>query len=372
MRDNNKVPLTMEERLGLAARSQASSPEAAAKLVERFSNIPTVTLFAGHADLELMYDLIGAYWDLPGEDPLHYGGFCRSFQMAISDDFEPPVDLPWRTAPLRPTLGARVNNAIVLLGLMLLDHAKGRLGNKTVYHCTRMTLGQYLDVLETLAFSEEDTPPAQRFWIWRNAFLQHHDRSAPLADALADILRGYIAGWQEFDHLDHILRCTGALACYLEDVANEELSQEEAERVRQFRETLRCRYDPKLEGWELLEADKRYPDPGEYFFCLANEYPGGLLDPGGENTPPGAIRSQVYLPTRGCHLKTLQTLAGLAPSPDLGALLKKYSDPERLTSAMAKIDMAVLELHMLWIEPYLRVEERRRRAGKGEAAGMNR
>lgn len=358
MRDNDKAPLTMEERLALAARSQASSPETAAKLVERLSKIPTTTLFAEHADLELMYHLIGVYWDLPEEDPLHYSGFCRSFRMALEADFVSPVNLPWRTESLRPVLGGRVNNAIVLLGLMLLDHVKGRLRDKTIYHCTRMTLGQYLDALETLAFPEEDTLPAQRFRTWRDASLRRHDRSAPLGDVLADILRGYIAGWHEFDHLDHILRCTSALACYLEDVA-EELPQEEVERVRQFRETLRCRYDPELEGWAPLETDKRHSDPGGYFFCLANEYLDNVPDLGGKDTPARAIRSQIFLPRRDYDLEVLHALADLSPSPDLGALLKKYGDPKRLTAAMAKIDIAALDLHMLWIEPYLRMEERR-------------
>lgn len=362
MRDNNKAPLTMEERLGLAARSQASSSETAAKLVERLSKLPTATIFAGRADLELIYGLIGGYWELSEEDPLHYGGFCRSFQMAINDNFEPPADLPWRAAPVRPTLGARMNNAVVLLGLILLDHAKGRLEDKTVYHCTRMTLGQYLDALEILAFPEEDTLPAQRFCSWRDVFLQRYDRSVPLADALADILRIYIAGWREFDHLDHILRCTSALACYLEDVAGEKLPQEEAERVRQFREAL-CRYDPGLEGWGLLEADKRYPDPGGYFFGLANGYPDRVPDPGGKGTPAQAIRRQVYLPPRDYHLKTLRALADLAPSPDLGALLKEHSDPERLVSAMVRIDMAAFSLYMLWIEPYLWMKKRRGKEG---------
>lgn len=363
MSGQSKAYLTMEERLGLAAKSQASSPEAAARLVERLSGTSIATLLAGTADRDLLYDLTGNYWDLPAKDFLHYSGFCRIFQMAIESDFEPPADYHCPTDPIRPALGTRSTNALVLLGLMMLDHAKGRRTDKTIYHCTRMTLGQYLDALETLAFPEKDTPPAQRFEIWRSALLQGYDRSLPLADVLADILRSYIAGWQEFDHLDYILRCTGAMACYLEEMAGDPLPPEEAERVRQFREMLLYRCGPGLEGRELPDADKHYRDPAGYFFGMAYEYPDDVPDPGGKGIPARAIRSRIYLPDRDCDPGALQTLAGLAPSPDLGSLLRIYGSPERLTSAMAKIDTAVFSLYMLWVDPYLQMEARRSEAG---------
>ena len=40
MRDEDRILLTMEERLKRSSGSLAASPEAAAKLVERFSRIP--------------------------------------------------------------------------------------------------------------------------------------------------------------------------------------------------------------------------------------------------------------------------------------------------------------------------------------------
>ncbi len=112
MNDKNKAHLTMDERLDLAA----------VKLVERLSKVPTATLLARSADGDLMGGMLGEYWERLEDDLLHYSGFCRSFWIAVEDDYEFPAD----SAPIRPTWGPRVTNAIVLLGLMLLDHAKGR------------------------------------------------------------------------------------------------------------------------------------------------------------------------------------------------------------------------------------------------------
>ena len=41
----DRILLTLEKRLARSARSQASSPEAAARLVERFSQIPDSFFF---------------------------------------------------------------------------------------------------------------------------------------------------------------------------------------------------------------------------------------------------------------------------------------------------------------------------------------
>lgn len=356
MSNGDRTRLTLAERLALAERSQASSPEAAAALVRRFAGLHTAVLLAGSADSDLMYELTGEYWNLL-EGLLHYGGFCCCFLMALRDDFVPPASPERPPDPFRPVWGTRVNNAVILLGLMLLDHAKGRRRDKAIYRCTRMTLEQYLDALEALAFPAED-PPGLSFRSWREGLLQRHDGSAPLGDVLADILRRYIAGWQEFDHLDHILRCMGALACYLEDVSTEPLLREEAERLRAFREALR-QYAPGLDSWSLVEADKRYLNPGGYYFGLANEYPEDVPDPGDAAVPARAVRSRIYLSGRDYHPAALRALAALSPSPDLGALLMKYSGPGRLSAAMAEIHVAVSDLYMLWVEPYLAMEEHR-------------
>lgn len=75
---------------------------AAAKLVEQLSKLHTVTPFAERGDFDLMHELTGWYWDLLEVDPMHYGGFCRTFSMAVEADFVPPVTAPaWRCWPRR-------------------------------------------------------------------------------------------------------------------------------------------------------------------------------------------------------------------------------------------------------------------------------
>lgn len=348
MRNGDRTLLTLEERLDLAARSQAASPEAAAKLVQRFSELHAGLVFCGNADLNLMNQLIGEFWDHPAVDVSSYRGFCPSFQMAVENDFVEPEDGP---IPLRPVLGERVSNAAVLLGLMLLDHAKGRLKRKEIYHCTRMTLGQYLDALETLAFPEKDTPPGLSFRTWRDIFLKYHDRSAPLGDALADILRRYIAGWRELSRLDHILRCMEDLSRYLEREA-------EADMDRLFREAMRQSIsDMGLEGVEVVEEEEyeQFPDPCGHYLALARQCPADPPDPGGEDTAMGSVRGELFLTARDYSPQALRALAANSPSPELGALLEKHIDERRLACAMREVNMAVMDLYMLWVEPYLRM-----------------
>ena len=55
MRDEDRILLTMEERLKRSAGSLAASPKAAVKLVERFSRLPAFQVFFGKPDVDAMY-----------------------------------------------------------------------------------------------------------------------------------------------------------------------------------------------------------------------------------------------------------------------------------------------------------------------------
>lgn len=164
-----------------------------------------------------------------------------------------------------------------------------------------------------------------------------------------------MAAWQEFDHLDHILRCIGALSCCLEqEEAGRTLPGEETDRVRRFREAL-CQCGSDLEGREPVEQDKQYLDPKGYYFTLACEYPENLPDPGDRNVAPGSLRSQIFLSERDYSPETLRGLAAGSPSPDLRTLLERYVCEERLASAMREVNMAVAGIYVLFVEPYLRI-----------------
>lgn len=383
--------LTLEERLERSARSQAASPETAARLVERFSRLPPWQLFFGKPDVDAMYGLTGEFWEHPDVDMDSYHGFSHSFRLAAEQDNAPfrlplllsPLGVPRLAQPLlgkpplglspqglpsqglpspespnpyKPVWGVRVNNALILLGLMLLDHTKGRLKPKGFYHCTRMTLGQYLDALAGLGLGRDGSPGlAQGFQVWRDMLLADYGAASPLGETLAGILRRYMAAWQEFDHLDHILRCIGALSCCLEqEEAGRTLPGEETDRVRRFREAL-CQYGSDLEGWEPVKQDKRYLDPKGYYFTLACEYPEDLPDPGDRNVAPGSLRSQIFLSERDYSPETLRRLAAGSPSPDLRTLLERYVCVERLASAMREVNTAVAGIFVLFVEPYLRI-----------------
>ena len=391
MRGGERMLLTLEERLERSARSQAASPETAARLVERFSGLPPWQLFFGKPDVDAMYGLTGEFWEHPAVDMGSYHGFSHSFRLAAEQDNAPfrlplllsPLGVPRLAQPLlgkpplglspqglpsqglpspespnpyKPVWGVRVNNALILLGLMLLDHTKGRLKPKGFYHCTRMTLGQYLDALAGLGLGRDGSPGlAQGFQVWRDMLLADYGAASPLGETLAGILRRYMAAWQEFDHLDHILRCIGALSCCLEqEEAGRTLPGEETDRVRRFREAL-CQYGSDLEGREPVEQDKRYLDPKGYYFTLACEYPEDLPDPGDRNVAPGSLRSQIFLSERDYSPETLRRLAAGSPSPDLRTLLERYVCVERLASAMREVNTAVAGIFVLFVEPYLRM-----------------
>ena len=401
MRGGERMLLTLEERLERSARSQAASPETAARLVERFSGLPPWQLFFGKPDVDAMYGLTGEFWEHPDVDMDSYHGFSHSFRLAAKQDNapfrlprlgvsplgvprleqppseqpplkqsrlepsplkQPPLGLspglpsPESQNPYKPVWGVRVNNALILLGLMLLDHTKGSLKPKGFYHCTRMTLGQYLDALAGLGLWTDGSPGlAQGFQGWRDMLLADYGAASPLGETLAGILRRYMAAWQEFDHLDHILRCIGTLSCCLEqEEAGRTLPGEETDRVRRFREAL-CQCGSDLEGREPVEQDKRYLDPKGYYFTLACEYPENLPDPGDRNVAPGSLRSQIFLSERDYSPETLRGLAAGSPSPDLRTLLERYVCEERLASAMREVNTAVTGIYVLFVEPYLRI-----------------
>ena len=77
MRSTKRWILPLKERLKMAANSQATSPEAAARLVQRLSGIHTAYLFCGSANSVIMEGLTGEFWECLESDLLHYGGFCH-------------------------------------------------------------------------------------------------------------------------------------------------------------------------------------------------------------------------------------------------------------------------------------------------------
>ena len=368
MSDNERVRLTLEERLALAAQSKAASSEAAAALVRRFHELPAADIFCGTSDVDAMNNLTGEFWDIPGVDVDSYRGFCPSFLAAMEydNDF---ARASWRPEDLdsdRPLLGVRVNNALVLLGEMLLDQTMGRQRRKEIYHSLHMTLQQYLDALTGPAFLRSGSE-AEWFTAWREKILEEIDGDQPLAEALSGILRRYMSAWESFDHLDHILHCLAGLALYLEkegtgyDVSpcSDEGAclvltasrTEEAKAARRFRMALR-KFGIGKDRQELPQADRKCQDPREYLLNLALEYAPDLPDPG-SRMEAKTLRSQIFLPCWSCDSDALWELLENPPFPESASILKEGPDRERLNEAMREVNAAVMDLYMLWVEPYL-------------------
>lgn len=316
MKEENRTLLTLEERLRMAAKSQASSPEAAARMVQRLCKTHTVNFFCEQANLHSMQGWLGEFMDQMGEELFGYGGFCDCFRMAIGRNSRlsgapsQAIALLEYLSPFEPIWGFQVNNALVLLGLMLLDHAKGRMRDKDIYHCMRMTLRQYLDALMDVSFREDGTLDQGRreyYRIWRDVFLKDYDGSGSLGEALAAILRRYIVGWREFGCLDHILR--------------------------------------RIESAVGNDIDPTYG------------YPEDVPDPGSDDIAKGALYGRILLAGRDYRPGSLREQGMKAPSQDLRELLEEHICEERLALAMREINIAVSDLYVLCAEPYLRMRE---------------
>ena len=86
MEKQNRDLLTLEKRLQYAAESRASSPEAAVRMVRKFSEIPAGCFFCGEEDLNAMNELTGRFWENPSVDVDTYHGFSQTFRLAILYD----------------------------------------------------------------------------------------------------------------------------------------------------------------------------------------------------------------------------------------------------------------------------------------------
>lgn len=337
MDNKERKTLMPEERITPKAEPQALPPEAAVRQVQEFAEIHPAKIFCERADLDALNELTGEFWDSPSVDIDTYQGFCETFFLArhhdnpISFSFSPDYSVE-DPSPIKPIWGTRMNNAIVLLGLILLDHAKGRMRFGDVLRCMQLPLEQYRDTLLYLMRQNEENKhllvlDADFIQDFCNMFLKGYDTSKPLTDALADFLRWYIEGWKEFDRLEHILRCMDALTCYLEqEGAGEALPQ--------------------------AEADRRRQDPYGYYFALACECPDDVPDPGSDGLAQGTVRSRIFLTERDYSPEALLALAAKAPSREFRELLEKEISRARLDKAMVKINRAVFLLYMLWVESY--------------------
>lgn len=301
--------------------------EAAAGLVQRLSGTHSVHFFGSNANLNKMSEWIGAYMNQADEEVLWYGGLCKSFRLAMDKEkgFSrlplPEEHMAGEWDCYRPVWGVRTNDAMVRLGLMLLDQARGRMKSREIYHCMEMTLGQYLDALADIRFREDGTRDLSRaecFRTYRDMLLRDYDGSKPLGEALADILGRYIGAWREFDRLDHVLYCMEELSAHLEG----------------------------------KKAEKR-PELQEYYFKLACQGPENVPDPCGEEIAPGALYDRFLFPGRDYHPDSLKELTARSPSLKLQKLLDELIRGERVASAMRELNVAVTDLYILFAEPYL-------------------
>lgn len=296
--------LTLEERLNLAARSEASSQEAATAMVKHFSSIHAVNIFAGKPDITLLYELATQELDSDMDlDVDHYKGFCRLFATILHNDNNVNhTDQPRGQGG--PIWGVRANNVLILLGLMMYDQLRDRWNRHEIYNCTRMTLAQYLAAVVELA---------PDFKIWADRLLEQHDGSLSLTQTLENILRIYIDGWSKYALWDHIAGLT-AQAC----MCDPEKEKDEIDKLLQ----------------EAQNSELELPD---------------IFDP---ETPARAIREQLYLQDRNYSKATFQRLTELAPYPGFKTLLAHFTDGDVLDRAMGQINLAVMDIYLLFAQAF--------------------
>ena len=82
-----------------------------------------------------------------------------------------------------------------------------------------------------------------------------------------------------------------------------------------------------------------------------------MPDPDSDDTAPETLRSQIFLSERDYSPKVLRKLAEKSPSQDLRELLERNISEKGLAQAMGEINRAVMDLSILFVEPYLRMGE---------------
>lgn len=373
MSSGQRLRLTLEERLALAAQSRASSPEAAAALVKGLAALPAGCICCKVPDAQTFYDLTGEFWEDPRVDVDSYRGFCNIFPLAMAESDGPeqlsrqPHDAELR----RPVWGTRVNNALVLLGEMLLDHAMDRCRDGEVCCCLRMTLGQYLQAVSGPDY-RRSASQTECFTAWRDSLLRETDGGQPLPQALAGVLRRYMTGWRVLDRLDYLLRCLGGLALHLEQaeavprpgsaagegsisrIVAASRSEDAAAAHRLRMDLRRCGIGRYPSDLPAMDPDCR--DPRGYFLQLAQDYDPQLPDPGSE-MEAGTLRWQIFLPDWQYGPETFRTFAKRWPYPEFGPLLAECLAYDRVSGAFREVNKAVIDLYMLWVEPYLCLEQ---------------
>lgn len=299
--NHNDNTLTLEERLDLAARSVASSQEAANAMVRDFSSMNAVNIFAGKPDITLLYELATQELDSDMDlDVDHYSGFCRLFVEVLHNDNDGKPRTKYG-----PVFGVRSNNILILLGLMLYDQLRDRWTRHEIYRCTRMTLAQYLAAVVELA---PDFKP------WADKLLQQHDGNLSLTQTMENILRMYIDGWSVYELWDRVAAYT-AQAC----LHDRDDDADEIEKLLQ--EAQNC----TLELPDIFDAA----------------------------TPARVIRERLYLQDRDYNKATFRRLTALAPYPGFQKIMAQFSDGDRLDDALAKINLAVMDIYMVFVQPFV-------------------
>ena len=372
MSEENKN-LTLEELIQRAGRSQAASPEYAIALVRHLSQLSGVCAFCGEKDVGLLAGFAeDIFEDEDKFDVDTYQHFCPFYETLLAkDNKRTTLELrPEDIDPYKPMWGVRMNNAMVLLCESMLDQAKGRRPYKDVYHCLHQTLGQYLNALEDPMFQRSLTE-AEGFQMWKNCLLRDTDPNLSMADALVSILRRYIAAFQTLDRMDHILTCLGGLALHLEILGTDYDLQPDEEGISQMvlhisrnqygeaafqlRQALR-RYGIGRDHMDLPRTDLEEEDPCAYFLNLAKEYASNLPDPG-EDMELHGLREQIFLPDRAYGTESLQMLAEQSSTEGFRNLLEEYFTGDTLAQAMRGINGTVTDIYMLFVEPFLHMEE---------------
>ncbi len=361
---------TLEERLAMAAQSVAASPEHAVALVQHLSQLSGGYAFCGTDDVHLLDSFTRDIWEQCDINVDTYRTFCRFYELLKAKDNKNTwyVSRPEDLDPCQPIWGTRINNAIVLLGEVMLDQAMGR-RYQEMYHCLHQTVGQYLDALASPLF-HRSADHTKRFQTWKHAFLRDLDPGTPMAEALARIFRRYMAAFQTIDHLDHILTCLAGVFHQVdlqdyhfsldpnEDILDTDLELDWTQHSlaeSTYLRTLR-RYGIGRERRYLPGIDLEDEDPFACLWTLANTYQPDLPDPGAD-MECRTLRTQIFLPYRAYRKDILQKLLEDCPYPDYQGLLEKYFTVETVAAAMGDINRAVSDLYMLLVEPYLHMEE---------------
>lgn len=238
----SRTLMTIQERIEKMQNSTAYSPADAAKRVVSIANAPAEVFSAPHNSPRAS-----------APDRAAYGSRCAEIQAEAEKNLSREDKSPYKSK-----YGNAVSDKIILLADALAAFPREFMNKKAkppAYYDLKMTLGDYLDALIDLSFTEDgalDNARAERYRRLKSELGESYELSRPLCEAVEEILGEYREPRAELARASNIIAC-GKSARYYEQ---EEEMQSDFGVYEEYDYDEECDDTPQDNDGESVEVDE--------------------------------------------------------------------------------------------------------------------